>query len=585
MKTLLKVCCCIFFSGLVISCKKETSCEGCASKNNKPPIAMAGPDQVITLPADSVSLDGRSSNDPDGVISSYLWTKISGPASFHIIKQSDSVTKVKALVAGAYLFELKVTDNDGLSAKDTMSVIVDPILTTNHPPIANAGADQTITLPTNTINLDGSASNDPENNIASYLWTKISGPSSIDIANAGAVQTQIINLIGGVYQLELKVTDAQGLFSKDTLQITVTIPPPPPPPPLIICNQENRPLVQARLIPIGTLSQTRFAVAIGAAGNKIVFAGGWISPGNDFPSSTRVDIYDIIAGTWTTAEFSEGRFGSGVTTLGNKIFFGGGGVQQNNGWGAWQYGGLGSSAVDIYDASTNLWSTAQLSSPRSPTGASAGGKIIFFGGDDMSPSSRVDMYDEATNLWSNTLLSESRYINQAAITGNKIFLAGGSSGLFGSGGNSISKRIDVFDALSNTWSIDFLSMERGVMGSISANNKIYWGGGAIMSTDGAEYNVTSSVEIRDLLTNTTSYECLAEPKFGLTALRKNNKIIFYGGWNHKFDIYDLTTDSWSIGVLPLPIIGGNIISYNDVIYIAGAELNGAISNQVWILDF
>src|SRR4030095_15673523 len=142
---------------------------------------MAGPDQVITLPADSVSLDGRSSNDPDGVISSYLWTKISGPASFHIIKQSDSITKVKALVAGAYLFELKVTDNDGLSAKDTMSVIVDPVLTTNHPPIANAGDDQTITLPTNTINLDGSASNDPENNITDYLWSKISGPSSIDI--------------------------------------------------------------------------------------------------------------------------------------------------------------------------------------------------------------------------------------------------------------------------------------------------------------------------------------------------------------------------------------------------------------------
>ncbi|HET6766136.1 MAG TPA: hypothetical protein VFH08_02015 [Chitinophagaceae bacterium] len=31
--------------------------------------AIAGPDQVITLPADSVLLDGSSSNDPDGRIS------------------------------------------------------------------------------------------------------------------------------------------------------------------------------------------------------------------------------------------------------------------------------------------------------------------------------------------------------------------------------------------------------------------------------------------------------------------------------------------------------------------------------------
>ena len=64
-----------------ISCKKEISCESCNDKN-KPPISIAGPDQVITLPTDSVSLDGSSSSDPDGKISEWLWTKISGPASF-----------------------------------------------------------------------------------------------------------------------------------------------------------------------------------------------------------------------------------------------------------------------------------------------------------------------------------------------------------------------------------------------------------------------------------------------------------------------------------------------------------------------
>ena len=63
----------------ILSCKKEKSCEEC----NKPPTAVAGPDQVITLPPDSVSLDGSSSNDPDGTISEWLWKKISGPASFN----------------------------------------------------------------------------------------------------------------------------------------------------------------------------------------------------------------------------------------------------------------------------------------------------------------------------------------------------------------------------------------------------------------------------------------------------------------------------------------------------------------------
>src|SRR5205814_1380353 len=94
------------------SCKKEPSCENCRSLNgtNKPPNANAGLDQVITLPTDSVLLDGRTSSDPDGIISEWLWTKISGPASFNIIKPSDSITKVKSLVAGSYLFELKVID-------------------------------------------------------------------------------------------------------------------------------------------------------------------------------------------------------------------------------------------------------------------------------------------------------------------------------------------------------------------------------------------------------------------------------------------------------------------------------------------
>jgi hypothetical protein len=51
------------------SCKKEKSCEGSIGTNNKPPMAIAGPDQVITLPTDSISLDDSASNDPDGTIS------------------------------------------------------------------------------------------------------------------------------------------------------------------------------------------------------------------------------------------------------------------------------------------------------------------------------------------------------------------------------------------------------------------------------------------------------------------------------------------------------------------------------------
>ena len=95
---------------LFFSCKKEPFCEGC-KEDNKSPTAIAGPNQVITLPTDSVSLDGSNSSDPDGTISEWRWTKISGPASFNISNASVALIVVKSLVAGTYQFELKVTDD------------------------------------------------------------------------------------------------------------------------------------------------------------------------------------------------------------------------------------------------------------------------------------------------------------------------------------------------------------------------------------------------------------------------------------------------------------------------------------------
>ncbi len=273
MKEILKLTAFILCVGVVIfvSCKKEYSCEGCADQD-KPPIANAGKDTVIVLPVNSVKLDGSLSNDPDGTITSFLWTKIAGPVSFNINSATTVRTIVKNLAIGSYRFELKVTDNLGLSAKDTMTVTVDAATTTNHPPIANAGVDQIITLPTNTVNLDGSSSTDPDNNIISYGWTKISGPSLFNIANANMVQTQVANLIEGIYQFELKVMDAGGLFSKDTIKITLNPVVTPPPP--TSCTPLNRPIINAQLTPLGSLSKARSLMATASAGEKILFAGG-----------------------------------------------------------------------------------------------------------------------------------------------------------------------------------------------------------------------------------------------------------------------------------------------------------------------
>lgn len=211
----------IFLPGCILftSCKKVPD-QVITPSSNRPPVADAGLDKIVTLPKDSIVLDGSNSFDRDGIIISYKWIKISGPVSPYILQADSAKTSVKNLLMGVYQFELTVMDNGGLSAKDTVQFILnDPSI--NKPPIANAGPDQTITLPTSVVTLNGSNSTDPDNNIISYIWTKISGPSFYTITDAGAVQTEVKNLVQGVYQFELKVTDAGGLISKDTIQVVV----------------------------------------------------------------------------------------------------------------------------------------------------------------------------------------------------------------------------------------------------------------------------------------------------------------------------------------------------------------------------
>ena len=82
---------------------------------NIPPTANAGIDQSITLPVSSVTLSG-SGTDPDGTITAYSWTKISGPASGTITNAAIASTTVTSLVQGVYKFQLKVTDNSSATA-------------------------------------------------------------------------------------------------------------------------------------------------------------------------------------------------------------------------------------------------------------------------------------------------------------------------------------------------------------------------------------------------------------------------------------------------------------------------------------
>jgi hypothetical protein len=126
---------------VLTSCDREPPCETCT------PVAFAGADRVITVPSDTVLLDGSASRDPDGMIVEWAWTKISGPASSNIVSRTTAKTIVTNLVIGTYRFELMVTDETRLSSRDTIVVTLKPALTRwTKLTTFSEGAGQTIIL-------------------------------------------------------------------------------------------------------------------------------------------------------------------------------------------------------------------------------------------------------------------------------------------------------------------------------------------------------------------------------------------------------------------------------------------------------
>ena len=186
---------------------------------NQPPVANAGSDISITLPTNNTTLNGTASSDPDGTIASYAWSWVSGPSQYSITNAAAATTTLTNLAQGTYVFKLTVTDNSGASASTTVKVIVNPA--PNQPPVANAGSDITITLPTNSTTLNGTASYDPDGTIASYAWAWVSGPSQYSITNTGAATTTLNNLVQGNYVFKLTVTDNNGASTSATVNVTV----------------------------------------------------------------------------------------------------------------------------------------------------------------------------------------------------------------------------------------------------------------------------------------------------------------------------------------------------------------------------
>ena len=99
-----------------------TRCSGGGGNDNQSPTVQAGADQTLRLPNNSITLNANA-NDPDGSISNYSWSKLSGPSASINGANSRSL-RLSSLRKGTYNFRVTVTDNDGARASDNVRVFV-----------------------------------------------------------------------------------------------------------------------------------------------------------------------------------------------------------------------------------------------------------------------------------------------------------------------------------------------------------------------------------------------------------------------------------------------------------------------------
>ena len=173
---------------------------------NTPPTADAGTDKTVEVNK-PVTITG-SGSDTDGTIASYEWKKDNT-----VLATTASFVYTPTAV-GTDTLTLAVTDDDGATGSDSVTVTVEAAAPGNNLPVANAGADKSVQV-NEAVSITGSGS-DTDGTIASYEWKK---DNTVLATTASFVYTPTAV---GTDTLTLAVTDNDGATGTDSMTVTVT---------------------------------------------------------------------------------------------------------------------------------------------------------------------------------------------------------------------------------------------------------------------------------------------------------------------------------------------------------------------------
>ena len=212
-------------------------------------VANAGPDRTVASGA-MVTLDGSGSAVDRRRTLSHAWTRTGGTGGTVTLDDASAeepIFTADTLAAGAddvtYVFEMTVTDSDGGTSVDTVTITA----TSNEAPVASAGEDQTVDSGAR-VRLRGDLSVDPDGDgTVTYAWTRtrwsrtrwtrtsgngdaVTLGDANALTNASAAQPTFKadvlkpGVADVIHVFSLTVTDSYGATDTDTVRITVTSP-------------------------------------------------------------------------------------------------------------------------------------------------------------------------------------------------------------------------------------------------------------------------------------------------------------------------------------------------------------------------
>ena len=173
---------------------------------NSPPVANAGPNQTVAV-GTTVALNGSGSYDVDGDSLMFNWLFISRPSGSGATLSNNRAVSPTFVTdkAGVYIVELTVNDGKVDSIPSTVT-----ISTTNTPPVANAGPNQTVNVGA-LVQLTGAGSTDIDGDPLTYRWSFVSLPSgsTATLSSTSAVSPTFTVDRAGTYVVQLIVNDGK----------------------------------------------------------------------------------------------------------------------------------------------------------------------------------------------------------------------------------------------------------------------------------------------------------------------------------------------------------------------------------------